>query len=50
MAEMYFKLVTAGRRTCNTENTAVKQVPEAFRAQVAALLEERGYDTDGNRI
>jgi hypothetical protein len=50
MAEMYFKLVTAKRRTCNAENTAVKQVPAAFREQVVVLLGERGYDTDGNRI
>jgi len=35
MAEVYYKLVKAGRRT-------IDQVPEAIRAEVQALLDAEG--------
>lgn len=50
MAEMYFRLVVSKRRTCNPENTKVKQVPSSDIEAVRELLTERGYDYDGNKI
>lgn len=50
MAETYFRLVIAGKRTCNIENGAVKHVPATFIAEVREMLKERGYDEDGKRI
>lgn len=50
MAEMYFNLVLAGKRTCDETNTAVKLVPATYRAEVSALLTERGYDANGNTL
>ena len=50
MVEMYFNLVVAGKRTCNLENTAVKQVPANLRDDVLAMLTEKGYDADGNKV
>ncbi len=47
MAELYFDLVVAGKRTCNNENGTVKKVPKHLQTEVLALLEERGYDADG---
>lgn len=50
MVETYFKLVVAGKRTCNENNTEVKLVPATLIEEVRALLAERGYDEDGKRI
>ncbi len=50
MAEMYYNLVLAHKRTCNVENTEVKAVPVTYRDDVLALLLERGYDADGNKF
>ena len=47
MAELYFELVVAGKRTCNNKNGTVKKVPKHLQAEVLALLTERGYDADG---
>ena len=47
MAKMYFDLVKAGRRTCNKENKAVKQVPDTVFAEVLAMLAADGRDADG---
>ena len=48
MAEMYFNLVLAHKRTCNEENKSVTLVPITYRADVLAMLTARGYDADGN--
>jgi len=48
MAAMYYNLVLAKKRTCNADNKSVKLVPSTVRAQVMAMLEENGYDADGN--
>ena len=50
MAEMYFNLVLAGKRTCDETNTAVKLVPATWRAEVLSMLVERGYDVNGNTL
>lgn len=47
MAQMYFELVKAQRRTCNPENRKKIQVPARWRDEVIALLEEDGRDLDG---
>ena len=48
MADMYLALVMAGRRTCNTENKRVKQVPAKYREIVLEDLAALGLDADGN--
>ena len=48
MADMYLALVMAGRRTCNTENKRVKQVPTKYREIVLEDLAALGLDADGN--
>ena len=48
MADMYLALVMAGRRTCNTENKKVKQVPTKYREIVLKDLNALGLDADGN--
>lgn len=50
MAETYFQLVINHKRTCNVLNKDVKLVPSTLIDAVKVLLEERGYDWDGNRI
>lgn len=50
MVEMYFNLVVNKKRTCNPENTSVKQVPARLQAEVLELLTEKGYDADGNVV
>lgn len=50
MVETYFNLVVNKKRTCNPENKSVKQVPKTLQSEVLALLTERGYDADGNKI
>lgn len=50
MLDMYVALVIAGRRTCNTNNRAVKQVPANYRDAVLADLEALGLDADGKEI
>lgn len=50
MVSIYFTLVINHRRTCNPENKEVKLVPASLRPQVLALLNEKGYDSDGNVI
>lgn len=49
MVEMYYSLVLAHKRTCNTENKEIKLVPITYRNEVLALLFDRGYDADGNK-
>ena len=49
MAEVYFKLVVAGRRTCDSTNAEVQQVPATMKDAVLALLTKRGYDANGQR-
>lgn len=50
MAEMYFNLVKAHRRTCNPNNKAVKLVPENYIREVSDMLTADGRDLDGNII
>ena len=50
MAEMYFNLVLAKKRTCDETNIAVKLVPTTWRAEVLSMLVERGYDANGNTL
>ena len=50
MAELYFNLVKAGRRTCNAENKAVRQVPATVRDEVLAMLAADGRDADGRPL
>lgn len=50
MVDMYTALVIAGRRTCNTENTKVTQVPTRYRNAVLENLTSLGLDADGNPI
>ncbi len=50
MAEMYFNLVVNKKRTCNTQTQGVKLVPQSYRQEVIDLLNERGYDLDGNLL
>ena len=50
MRDMYVALVIAGRRTCNTENKAVRQVPAKYREIVLEDLTALGLDADGNPV
>lgn len=50
MVDMYVALVIAGRRTCNMENTAVKQVPARYREAVLVDLLALGLDADGKEM
>jgi len=50
MAELYFRLVKAGLRTCDKNNTEVKLVPDEFLLDVLHLLTALGYDSNGNKI
>ncbi len=50
MVDLYFNLVLAGRRTCDETNSTVTKVPANLMADVTALLSERGYDKNGNKI
>lgn len=50
MELLYFNLVKAKLRTCNKNNTDIKLVPENLLDAVLSLLQERGFDADGNPI
>lgn len=50
MVDLYIALVIAGRRTCNTENNEVTQVPTRYRDVVIKELTALGLDTDGNPL
>ena len=50
MRDMYVALVIAGRRTCNTENKAVRQVPAKYREIVMEDLTALGLDANGNPV
>ena len=50
MAELYFNLVKAGRRSCNAENKNVKQVPATVFDEVLAMLAADGRDADGKPL
>lgn len=50
MIEMYYNLVLVKKRTCNPETVGVKLVPVTLRADVLKMLNENGYDEDGNLI
>ena len=50
MVDLYIALVIVGRRTCNTENNEVTQVPTRYRDVVIKELEVLGLDTDGNPL
>ena len=50
MAELYFNLVINKKRTCDELNTEITKVPTSLIADVTALLEERGYDKNGNKV
>ena len=50
MAELYFNLVKAGKRTCNPDNKSVKQVPSTVIDEVLSMLIADGRDADGKKI
>ena len=50
MKELYFNLVKAGKRTCNPENTSVRQVPATVFDEVLEMLKADGRDADGKKI
>lgn len=50
MVDMYYKLVLAGKRTCDENNTDVILVPITYRADVLAMLLDNGYDANGKKI
>ena len=50
MVELYFNLVINKKRTCDEKNALVLKVPTNLMSAVTALLEERGYDKNGNKI
>lgn len=50
MVEQYFYLVVNKKRTCNENTKGVKLVPVECRAEVSALLSERGFSLDGDKI
>lgn len=50
MIELYVKLVIAGKRTCDSANNEVLQVPEHLKGQVLQELEHRGYDANGQKV
>ena len=50
MAAMYYKLVLAHKRTCNTENKNVTKVPSTVFEEVLGMLIANGFDADGNKI
>lgn len=50
MIELYVKLVIAGKRTCDSENKYVLQVPEHLKGQVLQELEKQGYDANGQKV
>lgn len=50
MVEMYVLLVVNKKCTCNEENKSVPVVPAHLRADVLEVLNQRGYDADGNKI
>lgn len=50
MVDLYIALVIAGRRTCNTKNNEVTQVPTRYRDVVIEELTALGLDTDGNPL
>lgn len=50
MVELYFNLVINKKRTCDEKNALVLKVPTNLMSAVTDLLEERGYDKNGNKI
>lgn len=50
MEKLYYNLVLNKLRTCNIKNKEVKQVPSNYFYIVLSMLEENGYDADGNKI
>lgn len=52
MIEVYFELVRNHRRTCDPSKASFScpLVHPNLRDDVIALLKERGYDEDGNKV
>lgn len=52
MIEMYYELVINHKRTCDPNKATSKcpLTPSNIRDDVIALLKERGYDEDGNKV
>lgn len=50
MVDLYIALVIAGRRTCNTENKEITQVPKRYRDIVIEELKVLGLDAEGNPL
>lgn len=50
MAETYYRLVIAGKRTCNPDNKTVKQVPYTYFDEVLGMLIADGRDADGKKL
>ena len=49
MAEFYYRLVLAHKRTCDENNKSVRIVPYTYRETVSQMLTDKGYDLNGNR-
>ena len=49
MAEFYYRLVLAHKRTCDENNKSVRIVPYTYREIVSQMLVDTGYDLNGNR-
>ncbi len=49
MAEFYYRLVLAHKRTCDENNKSVRIVPYTYRDTVSQMLTDKGYDLNGNR-
>lgn len=47
MLDLYVGLVSRQRRTCNSENKKVRQVPKIWRDAVLEDLKALGLDADG---
>ena len=50
MVDLYIALVIAGRRTCDTENKEITQVPTRYRDIVIEELKVLGLDAEGNPL
>lgn len=50
MIENYYKLVIAGKRTCNPDNKTVRQVHYTCFDAVLEMLVANGRDADGKKI
>ncbi len=50
MKELYYNLVINKLRTCDENNKEVPLVPKNLRESVIKMLEQQGYDKNGDVI